>query len=530
LVSLGLALSGAVGAKEVAPAEAPPAQPTTTGTVGLGFQEFTVDGSFPRFGQYLLPPEGVFLPRLLLNEQDETGHTVFQAQLYDLGEDYHRGALSVTPEDLRYSLHYRFDRARFFPEPTFQPVPLVGRRLENTTRFHIHTARTQFGELRFQHLQVAEPGLNREGRLAYRADNADLRGIWSVGPGQIDLRYSWLTFTDATDRQPDTTTRTYAAEYAVDLGSQATAAASYAHTHVEQAQVPDSKVSVWRVAGSYTPRPEWDAQARYERRIIDLDVTQNAFTRESSAGALKVTYRPQPDLAVRLAYERRDLERLNENQTRIDAPTWRIMRLTANWKGPRRMGVDAHYEWRDLEDNPARPQARTDDLRPLTPDTERRFEVKANLPFATKGFAYALYRDRRRENEARNVAYTLRSLGLGGFYQATPRLSVEATWGQDDWRSNSTVLNDVLADTQVLTLSGNYTLSPQAWAGVSYSRYRGDEVSEVDDDQWSLSAGCTLPHGAVVSLTYQNGDYENVGFPGLNYAADLWKITYSAEF
>jgi hypothetical protein len=450
--------------------------------------------------------------------------------LYDLGEDYHRGAASITPEDLRYSLHYRFDRARFFPEPTFQPTPLVGQRLENTTRFHAHTARTQFGELRFQHLRVAEPGLNRIGRLAYRADNTDLRGIWPVGPGQIDLRYSRLTFADGTDRQPETTTRTYAAEYAVDLGAQAAVAASYAQTDLDQARAPDSRVRVWRLAGAYTPQPEWDAQARYERRNVDLGVTQNAYTRESSTGTLKVTYRPQPDLAVRLAYERRHLERFNGDQSQVEAPQWRIMRLTANWKGPQRLGVDAHYEWRDLEDDPAHALPRTGDLRPLTPDAERRFEIKANLPFATKGFAYALFRDRRRENEIRDVSYTLRTWGLGGFYQATPQLAVEATLAQDDWRSNSDVLNNALSDTRVLTLSGNYTMSPQAWVSASYSRYRSDESSQVDDDQLALTANYRLADDSEVGLSFRQGDYGYVNFPGLDYAADWWQVHYARKF
>lgn len=508
----------------------PPAQPTVTGTVDLGYQEWEVEGSFPRFGQYLLPPENLFLPRLLLNSQDEAGRTVFQAQLYDLGEDYHRGAAAITPAGLEYSLHYRFDRARFFPEPTFQPRPRVGRRLENTTRFHLHTARTQFSELRFQHLRVAEPGMNRLGRLAYRADNADLRGIWPVGPGQIDLRYSWLIFADGTDRQPASVSRTYAAEYAVDLGLRAAAAASYARTDLDQARSPDSRIRVWRLAGAYTPGPQWDAQARYERRQVDLGVARSAYTRESSIGTLKVTYRPRPDLAVRLSYERRHLERLNGDQSRLEAPQWRIVRLTANWRGPRQLGVDAHYEWRDLNDNPAHALPRTGDLRPLTPDTERRFEIKANLPFATQGFAYALFRDRRRENQSRNVAYTLRTWGLGGFYQATPKLTVEATLAQDDWRSRSEVLNDALSDSRVLTLNGTYTLSPQAWVSASYSRYRSDESSQVDDDQLSLTANYRLADGAEIGLSFRQGDYGYANFPGLDYEAEGWQLRYSRAF
>jgi len=500
------------------------------GTVALGFQEVGVEGSFPRFGQYLLPPEGLFLEKLLLTSQDQTGHTLFQAQLYDLGEDYQRGAVSITPAAQSYSLSYRFDRARFFPEPTFQPRPRVGRRLENLFRFHTFTTRTQFNELRFQHLRVTEPGLKREGRLAYLADHADLRSIWPVGPGQIDLRYAELTFMDHTGRQPTTVSRTYAAEYTRDLGPQASVAASYAHTHLGQAQVPDSTVQWWRVAGAYTPNPRWEAQARYERRTLDLGVVQNAYTRLNATGTLKVTYRPQPDLAVRVAYERRDMERFNSARTRIDAPQWRILRLTANWKGPRQLGVDTHYEWRDLQDNPNRGQALSGDLRPLTPDTERRFEIKANLPFAGRGFAYALFRDRRRENEARNLSYTLRTSGIGGFYQATPQWSLEATWSQDDWRSRAAVLQGVLSDAQVLTLSSSYTVSSQAWISASYSRYRGDEASEVNDDQWAFSAAYNCPRGGRATLTYQNGDYENTGFPGLDYQADRWQITYSQEF
>lgn len=509
---------------------APPPQPLTLGTASLGFQELDGEGSFPRFGQYLLPPEGLFLEKLLLSSQDQTGHTLFQAQLYDLGEDYHRGAVSITPAVLNYSLHYRFDRARFFPEPTFRPRPQVGRRTENTFRFHAITTSTQFNEVRFQHLRVLQPGLQREGRLAYLADNVDLRGIWPVGPGQIDLRYSELTFMDSTGRQPTTTIRTYAAEYSIDLGEQTNVAAAFAHTHLGQAQVKDGKVQLWRVAGAYTPNSRWDAQARYERRTVDLGLTQNAYTRLNATGTLKVTCRPRPDLAVRLAYEQRDMERFNSVRTRIDAPQWHILRVTANWKSSHQLGIDTHYEWRDLQDNPNRGQALTRDLRPLTPDRERRFEIKANRPFLARGFAYALFRDRRRENEARRLSYRLRTLGIGSFYQATPRLSVEATWGRDDWQSSAAELNAALADAQVLTLSGQYAVSPQAWVSSTYSRYRGNQASTVDDDQWSLSAGYTCPQGGKVTLSYQNGDYENVGFPILNYDVDRWKITYSSEF
>jgi len=531
VLGLLLALGRSAAAAQEQAEEAPVlVEPTVTGEVALGWQGIDVDGSRPRFGQYLLPPEEVYLARLRLTSLDEHAQPVLQVWAEDLGEDFHRGQIIAPEGSHHYSFHYDFARARFYPEPNARPTPRVGHRTENLLRFNWTPPGGAFGQFNFQHLRLAAPGLTREGELAYRTDNLGYRAVWPLGQGELDLRYSHLRFVDATSRQPDSVTRTYTAEYAVDLGRTTTLAATYASSRIEQDRAPDSQVRLWRLSGAYAPRPEWDALVRYERRDIDLGVTQNAYTRESSAGLMMLTYRPWPSLTARLNYERRDLERLNARQDFVDNPRWQTLRLSAEWKGPQNERVKGIYERRALSRKPLASLPQTGDPRPLMPDEDRRLELKATYPFQVEGFAYALYRDRRRENDSRGVAYSLRTTGLGGFYQVQPNLTAEVTFTQDDWRSPSAVLAGSLSDVKVTTLGLNYLPVERAWVTLNYVRARSDEASLVEEDQWSLSGSYELPPGGEVTLSYHNSDYEYANFPGLNYDARRWQVSYSTPF
>lgn len=324
------------------------------------------------------------------------------------------------------------------------------------------------------------------------------------GPVNASLTASQTRITDRSNLNPRSVQQVVSAQLSGDLTPSVSLLGAVSHTRVQQPSLQDSKMNSLSLSGVIDIWSRSTLRLDISRQDLNLPNVQSGYDRQR----FNTVARLNTQLAgwgVQLGYRHREIERVRQDRTAVDVPSWDVFDARMSKRLNSQMRFTMLGSWENLRDS-FRPS--TDDIRQLTWDD--RISGQAKLDY-TNDFTslYAVYNYRFRQNRQRDVSLTWHNVAFGASRQLSEPLSaygeisfdsfaggnrVEATSGQlEEFFSNSMNASAgfSLSMDSVSTLSAavNGYANNNVWGAqvsASYSRFLdGDRWMEITVSPWN---------------------------------------------
>jgi hypothetical protein len=520
----------AKAAEEVKPGKPQPFRIT------LGAAGYDVSGNFRKFRQYATPSRGILLEELRYQpESVDPRNNAFFTIKAPGQQDY----LLAGAADLFYG--YTQLRGDWRQNRFYQPTPTIedpsDRKVQDGT-IKQYLNRSFYLSVRYRMDEQNDFFETPHDPLRQRARYSDAVANGKLGPGRLSLSYSDWRYFDRTGTIKDSTIDRWQARYMWEPTQTIGLEALFSQSTISQPESPDSHVQTIGLAGDVQLGPATTMVLGYQQDNFNYPVVQSAWVREQRVAEGRIIQRWRGWTGM-FGIRSKEDDRLRGQQNFVDVPNWLQFEGRINGRLNRNLRLTIRGFTEDMS---RQPPMITDDPDPLTWSNRSFAQIKLDGMANTVGY-YVIGSYNRRENAARSIGITNRSVTAGANWDATPGFSTFLEYTYDAWWANGGEPGqnqslDLFAPNNTLIVAGfGWTITPNdyLWAAYTDFRTQNDNPLLLRDGNvrgrfLTLNFRHQLPRGAEVGLTIAPWNYRDRVLQTMDYSATVVMLTGSTRF
>jgi predicted CXXCH cytochrome family protein len=513
------------------------------------YQGLHVHGNESKSEQYTVRPSGLFFDALRLQFRDPKRGAFGSGQWTGIDEPRQMAALRLDDLDSTGagpSLLYGFDRAAFFIEPSPDPRNASDRETHALLLRWRRSARAP--DLRFvaEKQRVDAPGVARlgsalaPGALNYDVETYAPQALFPLLGGDLRLQYTREEFDDRTRFLPSARANGWHARYDRLVGANTFVFASYGRATLEQAGLSGDAINQQtRLGAETTLLPRLTLSARLTLDDIRQPNTQNAFVQDRDLFVARLRYRPLGWLSLEGAYEREELDRLNNVQTFVHTPSWEGGWLALRAAPHEKIRLSARHRSRRLNDPPPAEIIALPSTSPLFYDEDDRTDARLTITLPRDALLYINYGQDRRQNDARDVGYRFDLWNAGVSWPVSPVLTLNADWSRQEWSGRGTALTtdplglnlgrSLTSDGDAVNLGLAYLVGRDRVALTAY-QFRASGGESVRARGFLIGVEPQLDGWITPRFQLGWDQYDDRLLPGLDYSDFVFRVDLARRF
>lgn len=550
LVQIAAVFSAVVGAAVAFEAGYEDLDLSFRGTVSGSYQSVDVDGNLSKAFQYQSPPDGLYLSEFHLSGGAASGLEIFGLSVLGYDEDPQRVNLKLCLTEPAATIRYRFDRSRFFVEPTVADTT-SSMRAERFFRTELIWPKSPvFVVFSDRRQQVREPGIERygpAGEIDYDLHDQYLSATFPQPvdmDGTLRVAASRSNYQDFTTMNPDSVQDRLEVTYDLPLGSRFHGNTSVSRTFTDQAGPGNhSRIEVVRSDGFYVLRPDLTLHGTFESRDVRQPNTLSAYPRESVRGSLALDFYYTDALSFRGGYELRNVQRINQPQTFVDTPDLSQVWVEGRLDLKEQRKLSARYVRKRSNDLPPSDLTRGGTAS-MYYNKEDKWDLKLTTPLTRivrGGFGYATYQDWLRENDDRGIEYAIQTFSTGAVASPSRGLSCNVDFSRQQYSGVTGVLSGTFVDENGLervmlsdglstTIGAAYQLDKLTSVSANFSRFTSSGGLGTKDQWFSVRVNRTVSKDFEFGIELATEDYDDDVTGGLNFTDKRIGVDVTARF
>ncbi len=526
---LGLALLARAGwtAEDPLLAEARKAPPIS-GVFTPYATAIEISGNGAQAGRYLAPHSEIGFNVDDLSLRGADGFDALDLWAHGLFGYNQRGLLQVWTKEIPARLRVNYGRSLFVSEPGLVQ-PLASR---SGVSYDLLVRPATW-------MAVSGGYRNDNDRLGILARGGSIvnRGTEAWGALNIDTGYGVLggyfstsDFRDRAPGQPSNQTTQYGVTYDGVFGRQWALSGGAKWAEIRIPGAAKSTVFLAGMSGSYQAASNLSFDARWRYRDVTWGPTRNAYLGRSNGGGASVTYRPWKPMTLRAGFEISELQRFNALQTALEKPGETRFWVRADYRGSRSLKASASYQLRSLSRLAASTVPNIADTSPLFMDTDQRVDVRASRMVGGSGLGYAFYQYRQLHSDARAIDSAVGTVGLGLTMPLTHSLTGTLDWYYRYATNSQLSMAGMGTDTVVTHVGLGWQPGARWHMAADYHWVNSYYGQSADNHFIAATLGYNAGRNSTFELSYSRDGYDGGLFPGLDYDADVFRLSLVNRF
>jgi len=507
------------------------------GSLTLGYGSWGIQDNETKLRQYATPPSGFFIQELRYVPLSSAGN-LGVVSLHDLTQPDYRdyGQLALFGGKTRVDGLLMNNE---FMDPTTSTVPTSSRNVQdyNLQQLVAPGFKLSARYRMDQQDQYFDPGYDPlHQRTRYDEFGADGR----LAGGSLNLMYSELQYTDRTQTLLNTLDQHVQVSYLRDIGSSSVEAKFGTH-NLSAAGTPIGYIQNTAVSDVTNVDSKTDASVALTLDNMSNPVTQNNYVREQRSATARLAHAWNSAWRGTCAAQLRQIQDVNDDHTYVDDPHWQTFEARLNG----RIGENWHILARGSMENCAKtPQTQISgesDNSTLIWNSRQVGEVRIDASGDLID-GYLSYDQKRQTNDAQMTAVTYEDWNVGGDFQATHTVSLNAdiTYQKaeaTDNQAGSPGLSDFAPGSETFDFGVNWAISPTWYMNTNYSCFLTSnnnplllQDANTSGHYLTIQLQNRLPHGREFSLTVSPWVYKDSVVEQMDSTPTLVMVSATTPF